>query len=275
MMTDLRLTAGEIAFGVGVVSTLDRALEIVRTQLGIEDHERGRAVLAASGQSLVARELATQADREVRLAGPLLDAAELVAGAEWLLRCARVTGKRVERLLFHLAPTGILAQIVEGELVHRVSPVPGVGALVDRMVAWFALPPADPARWPPAMRPLLLDRALLDELGRLSDTAAIDRELIARGVPAELSTPFAADLAAPRWKGGASLVHCPKGQPASVHSSLVLLSGARNWLVDALRDDGAVLGEASRERFGEAVKDMLRSLDSTTRKLDRAGELDS
>ena len=111
--------------------------------------------------------------------------------------------------------------------------------------------------------------------GRRSDTAAIDRELIARGVPAELSTPFAGDLIAPHWQGGVSLVHCPKGQPASEQSSLVLLSGARSWLADARRSDGAVLGEASRERFGDAVKGMLRSLDSTTRKLDRAGELDS
>jgi len=269
MSGELRLTVGEIAFAVGVVSTIDRALEIVREQLEVADPERAKMALAVSGQSLRARELATLPDRDVRLVPALQSAAEIVAGAEWLLRCARVAGKRMQQVMFHLAPTGVLAQVVEDAVVHRITPVAGVGGLVDHAAGFFGLPPTDHAD-----RPTRLDRQLLDDIAGLSGAREIGRELTARGIPEAVSRPFAGDLADPSWKGGVSIEHCPKGQAADRRTALLLIVGARRWLIDAQATDVAVLQEASRQRFGAAVKDILRGLDSTTRKLDRAGELE-
>src|SRR5687768_2990288 len=59
---ELRLTVGELGFAVGVVATMRRALELLRTELGVHDDAGARAVLAASSHSLVARQLATWGD---------------------------------------------------------------------------------------------------------------------------------------------------------------------------------------------------------------------
>lgn len=268
MTAELRLTVGEIAFAVGVVSTLDRALDIVRDQLAAPEPERAKMALAASGQSLLARELASRTDREVRLAPALHAAAEVIAGADWLLRCFRIAGRRVEQVMFHLAPSGVLAQAVDGLVVHRVAPVTGVSALIDRAAGLFSLPPQDHAAGP-----VRLDRKLLEELGELSGAADIARELVARGVPEAISRPFAADLADPAWKGAVSLEHVPKGRPAETQAQLLLIVGARRWLIDTRAPDAAILAEASRQRFAAAIIELLRSLDTTTRKFDRAGEL--
>jgi hypothetical protein len=275
MTAELRLTVGEIAFAVGVVSTLDRALDIVGLQLDAPEPERAKMALAASGQSLLARELASRTERDVRLAPPLQAAAEIIAGSEYLLRCVRVEGKRTEQVFFHLAPTGVLAQVVEGSVVHRVAPVQGVGGLIERASGFFGLPPAEHDNRPVRpVRPVRIERRVLEDLGRLSGAAEIGRELTARGVPEAVSTPFAADLAAARWKGGVTLDHSPKGQRAGTQTSLLIVAGLRYWLIDTHAPEAATLGAASRERFGDAVKAILRTLDSTTRKLDRAGELE-
>jgi hypothetical protein len=270
-MTELRLTVGEIAFAVGVVSTIDRALDIVSVQLEAPEPERARMALAASGQSLLARELATRRDRDVVLVPPLQSAAEIIAAAEWMVRCIRVAGKRTEHLLFHIAPTGVVAQAVEGLVVHRLAPVAGVGALIDRASGFFALPPVDIAT--DAVR---LPRDVLEELGRLSKIAELGRELTRRGVPEAMSRPFAADLADAAGKGAVSVDHTPRGttQPARSQAWLTLVVGARRWLIDTHEPDAAVIGEASRQRFAAAIEDLLRSLDSTTRAFDRAGELE-
>lgn len=268
-MTELRLTVGEIAFAVGVVSTIDRALDIVRLQLDAPEPERAKMALAASGQSLLARELASRHERDVRLVPVLQSAAEIVAGAEWMLRCVRVAGTRLEQLAFHIAPTGMLAQAVEGLVVHRVAPITSVSALIDRAAGFFGLPPIDDAA-----EPVRIERQTLEDVGRLSRAADIGRELAARGVPEAMSRPFAADLANASWKGALSIDHSPKGQAASSRPALFLIAGARRWMVDTRASDAAMLAEASRQRFAAVTKDILRSLDSTTRKFDRAGELE-
>lgn len=268
-MMELRLTVGEIAFAVGVVSTIDRALGIVRDQLDAREPERAKMALAASGQSLLARELASYTEREVKLAPALQSAAEVIAGAEWLLRCVRVAGKRTEQLNFHIAPSGVMVQTVEGMVVHRVAPIGGVSALIDRAAGFFGLPPLDQAAGPAS-----IDRQSLAELGQLPRSADIGRELVVRGVPEALSRLFATDLANVSWKGAVSLDHTPKDRPATSQAALVLIAGARRWLIDTRAPDAAILAEASRQRFAAALIDILRSLDGTTRKFDRAGELD-
>lgn len=269
-MMELRLTVGEIAFAVGVVSTIDRALDIVGEQLGAREPERARMALAASGQSLLARELASHDGRDVKLAPQLQSAAEIIAGAEWMLRCVRVAGKRTDQLLFHIAPTGVLAQRVEGLVVHRVAGLADVAALVDRAAALFGLAPIDQLA-----PPVRLPRDVVEELARMPARADVARELTVRGMPEAMSYAFATDLAAPSWKGALSLDHTPKGQPAHTQSALFLFGGARRWQVATYESDAAALGEASHQRLGVAIKDVLRTVDSTTRKFDRAGQLDS
>jgi hypothetical protein len=258
---EVRLAAGEIAFAVGVVSTLERALELVRVQLGVADPERARVALAASGQSLVARDLAVQRPQEVRLAEDLRAAAELIAGASWLVRCVRAAGKRTDHLIFHVAPTGIAAQVVESDIVHRVGVIGGVQAMAERACGFFDLAPLE------ERAQVRIERDTLGDVARLPPGTDIGGALMARGVPREVAAPFAADLAAPRWKGGIAAVECPRGEPARPHTSIALLAGMRTWLLDTRGTQAISLGEASRQRVGECVRAIVRGLDSTVRKL--------
>jgi hypothetical protein len=265
-MAELRLTLGELGFAVGVASTLERGLNLVRGELGL-DENHARTTLAASGHSLVARELATPAARAVKLAPALAEVAEIVAGAEWLIRMVRATGKRSETLVFHVAPTGAIARSPDGDVVHRVAVVPGVAGIVARATGFYDLPPGDDAE------PVRLIRGAIDDLARLPPHADLSAALRARGVPDAIAGPFAADLSAARWRGTVSRIQAPKGQRATAATLLALVSGGRTWMIETGESDAAALGPATRPRFAEALTAILRTLDATTRGFDRAGAL--
>lgn len=124
-MTDIKVTVGELGFAVGLVATLRRGFELVKDELGLTDGAT-QTVLSVSGQSLIAHELATLADKRIELSPPLRQAAEIVAGAEWAVRCARNLGERTQHLTVHIAPTGLLAQDVQADVALRLSMLPTV-----------------------------------------------------------------------------------------------------------------------------------------------------
>jgi hypothetical protein len=292
MSAELRLTIGELGFAVAAVATLGRALELVRTELGVADDDCARAVLAASAHSLAARGLAARGDGAVRLAPPLRIAAEIVAASERALRCERVAGARVESptgvppdapgsgsrqevrwgsVAFHLSPAGILAQAVEDEVVLRLAAEPGISGLIDRVSAFFELPAADAEPG----RNARIDRAAMRELGRLHESADIASELARRGVPWSIGARFADDLASARWKGAITVTSGRPGEAPASELVGALVAGAKTWFLDTRSPDFALLGVASRPRLDEAVRAALRAVESTTPSLDRAAALDA
>lgn len=266
-MADLRLTIGELGFAVGVASTLDRGLGLVRSQLGITSESEARTVLTTSGHSLVARELVASGTKALTLAPALQPIAEIVAAAQWTLRLVRTLGKRAEVLAFHLAPAGVVARAADGEVVHRVATVPGVAGLVARAESFFDLPPLDDEPGVP------LSRAAIDDLARLPEHADIAAALRARGAPDRVAAPFAAALAAPRWRGTVARIHTPRHEHPRITTMIALVAGGQRWMIENREPDTAVLGLGSRQRFAAAIKTILRTLDATTRSFDRAGEL--
>ncbi len=267
---ELRLTVGELGFAVGVVATLGRALELIRAELGVTDDSGARAVLAASSHSLVARQLATRRDDEVRLAPSLRTAAEIIAESEAALRCERVIGERVESLAFHLAPAGILAQQVEDDVVLRLWSEPRVAGVIERASAFFELPPIEVE---PAVRPVRIDRAAMRELGRLGERADLAAELDRFGVPPSTSSTFAADLASARWKGTLTATRSPRGQEPAADLLFAVVSGAQTWFIDTRNPGFATLGVASRHHLDQVARAALRELVPTPRTPDRTADL--
>jgi hypothetical protein len=270
MSGELRLTVGELGYAIGVVATLRRALDFLRNELGVFDENSARAVLAASSHSLVARGMATRGESEVRLAPPLRTAAEIAAASEWALRCERVTGERVESLTFHLASGGILAQAVEDEVVLRLARETRIERLVDRVSAFFELPPSD--EWTTA--PVRIERAAMRELGRLHERADVAAELARYGVPRATSVRFAAALASARWKGSISTTCCRRSEEPTGDVVFALVAGVQTWFIDTRNAEFALLGIASHEYFSQAARATLCGLDPAVRALDGAGELD-
>jgi hypothetical protein len=269
---ELRLTVGELGFAVGVVATMRRALELLRTELGVHDDAGARAVLAASSHSLVARQLATWGDGDVRLAPLLRTAAEIVAQSELTVRCDRVTGGRVDSLAFHLAPGGILAQRVEDEVVLHLWYEPRIAGLIERASAFFELPSSD---MQPPIPPVRIDRAAMPELGRLGDRADVGAELARYGVPRSTGVRFAADLASARWKGTITTTRSPANQAPTADLLLALVSGIETWFIDTRNPSHAILSVATRQHLAQVTRATLRALDSTGRTLDRAADLDA
>lgn len=264
-MTDIKVTVGELGFAVGLVATLRRGFELVKDELGLTDGAT-QTVLSVSGQSLIAHELATLADKRIELSPPLRQAAEIVAGAEWAVRCARNLGERTQHLTVHIAPTGLLAQDVQADVALRLSVLPTVAAMLDRIAAFFELPPCDG----PLTR---VSRAAMDELGKLPPGASLVGALAAHGLPTAEAAGLASDINASRWKGTISRIARPKGQEPSLRLAVAVVCGSHTWMIDTRNPDYALVSRASRRNLGESVKGILRDLDSTARKFDRAGEL--
>jgi hypothetical protein len=258
---ELRLTVAELGFAVGVVATTTRALELVRAELGVVDDTSARAMLTASSHSLVARQLATRGDGDVRLAPLLRTAAEIVARSELAVRCERVTGGRVESLAFHLAPGGILAQRVEDEVVLRLWYEPRVAGLIERASAFFELPSSD--REPP-VPPIRIDHAAMRELGRLGERADAGAELARFGVPGSTSTRFAADLASARWQGTITTTRSPANQAPTADRLLGLVSGIETWFIDTRNPAYAILTVATRQHLAQVTRATLRALELPT-----------
>lgn len=271
-MLDLRLTVGELGFAVGVVATMGRALEFVRSELGVDDDTGARAVLAASSHSLVARQLATRGEADVRLAPTLRNAAQIVADSEWALRCERVTGGRVDSLAFHLAPAGILAQRVEDDVVLRLWSEPHTDGMIESASAFFDLPSTDAE---PAVRPVRIERAAMRQLGSLGERADVAAELARCGVPRSTSVRFATDLAWARWKGTITTTHSPRNQAPTADLLLALVAGAETWFIDARNPGFATLGVASRQHLGQVTRATPAVVDSTGRMSDRPADLDA
>jgi hypothetical protein len=256
---ELRVTVGELGFAVGVVATQRRGLELVRKELGVDDDSWARAVLAASSHSLIARQLATRVEGDVRLAPLLHTAAEIVVQSDLVLRCERVTGGRAEGLAFHLAPGGILAHRVEDDVVLRLWYEPRVAGLIDRASAFFELPTSD--REPP-VPPVNIDRAAMRELGRLGERADVGAELARFGVPRSTGARFAADLASARWKGTITTTRGP-GNNAPADVLLALVCGIETWFIDTRNPGHAILSIATRQHLAQVTRAILRSIGPT------------
>jgi hypothetical protein len=250
----LRLTVGELAFAVAQLISYEKAAKLVMTQfpMAIED---ALAVIQLSGQSLHARELATQIEPTVQLVPAVTAVGYVLGTAEWMLRCSKVPAgaaeRDVESTLFHLSGSGVLAHTVISEHVQELVPVRSFGALLGRAAACFGLSHVE--RDLPRVR---LPRDVFDGIWAGSDAAAVEAklgQLRAPAIPGLIREGLAEDLASPMWKGGLSRTHYPQGREPEVAPGVYLAAGRRTWMIVADSPSSVTVCEASRQRFAEAA----------------------
>jgi len=260
----MRLTVGEIAFAVAQLTSYDKALQLVSTQFPDGRKEDALLLIQASGQSLHARELATQMVPTVQLAPPLISIAQVIGTAEWLLRCSRVpTGAAIESLLFHLSPVGALAHEIISEHVQQLTPLASMAALLGRAADLFQLSHRESDL--PCLR---LPRDVFDAIWASRDAAVIEAKLSqigSPGLPGLIRAGLVDDLASSLWKGGLSKTHYPLGGEIDVTASLYLAGGQRTWLFSPDSPTTLSLSEATRQRFAEIATAAIEQIPADQR----------
>jgi hypothetical protein len=248
----LRLTIGEIAFAVAQLYSYEKAVKLVSTQFEVDRVDDALLMIQTSGQSLHARELATQLVPRVELAPPLVEIGKVLGSSEWLLRCTRTApAGDTESLLLHFSASGVLAHEVVSEHVQRLARLRDLGALVGRAAELFQLSHVDGQL--PSLR---LAKDVFDAIWTSTDAAAIEA-LLGRGrepgAAGLIRSGLAGDLASPRWKGGISRTHYPRGGEHEVGACLYLAAGQRTWLLVPDSPVSVLVTEATRQRFADAA----------------------
>jgi hypothetical protein len=252
----LRLTIGEIAFAVAQLYSYEKAVKLVSTQFEVERIDDALLMIQTSGQSLHARELATQLVPRVELTPPLAAIGKVLGSSEWLLRCSRTApGGDTDSLLLHLSASGVLAHEVVSEHVQRLVRLRDPGALLGRAAALFQLSHTESQL--PSLR---LAKGTFDAIWTSSDAAAVEAQLIetrSPGAPGLVRAGLASDLASPRWKGGMSKTHYPRGGEVDVGACLYLAAGERTWLIVPDSPVSVLVTEATRQRFADAAMQVI------------------
>lgn len=262
-MSELKVTVGELGFALGVVATARRGFDLVKDELGLPD-DATQTVLAISGQSLLAHDLATHGDKSIQLVPPLREAAEIIAGTEWAVRCARQIEGRNQSVTIYIAPKGLIAQTVEGDVVLRLTVLPTVAAMLERIASFFELPPAEGAL-------TRVSREDMEALAKLGPTKDLGAALARAGVSE--GNALAGDIKQSLWKGTIARVSHAKSQLPESQLAVAIVYGSYTWMLDTRDPDFTLVGRASRKNLGESIKGILRGLDATTLKFDLRGEL--
>jgi hypothetical protein len=261
----LRLTVGELAFAVSQIHSYEKAVKLISTQFEVERVEDALLVIQASGQSLHARELATQLEPTVELAPPLVAIGRVFSTAEWMLRCSRTyPGGDTSSLLLHLSSAGVLAHEVVTDHVQQIAPLASLGALLGRAADLFRLPHVEDTL--PSLR---LPRDVFEAVWSSDDAAAIEallEQTRAPGVAGLVRSGLAEDLASPLWKGGISKTHYPKGQEPTTSACLYLAAGQRTWLADPDSPISVVITLATRQRFADVAMHAIEHIPAGDRR---------
>lgn len=260
----MRLTVGEIAYAVAQLTSYNKALKLVSTQFPDGRTEDALLLIQVSGQSLHARELATQLVPTVQLVPSMISIGQVIGTAEWMLRCSRVpAGGALETMLFHLSPAGALAHEIISEHVQQLMPLASMAALLGRAAEMFQLSHTESEL--PRLR---MPRDVFEAIWASRDAATIEANLSqigSPGVPGLIRAGLADDLASPMWKGGISKSHYPQDRELDVTASLYLTGGRRIWLFHPESPVTISLSEATRQRFAEVAAAAIEQIPADQR----------
>ncbi|HYO62696.1 MAG TPA: hypothetical protein VER08_03465 [Pyrinomonadaceae bacterium] len=253
---ELRLSAGEFAFVLGVRHDEQYGLDLVKLQLGLLTDEEARLVMNVSSHSLMARRLlSVGGDGSPALAPELERAVRLFIESDWMIQCNRAEGDEDPTFLsFHFGAGGLLQQSVEDEVTHAFEILPRARLAAEAAARFYEVPRAAPRE----VVSYSLPEEVLSEVRQSQDGEHIRARLGRSGVPGEVASALAADFLRTRFLGSVVRVEHDEGGTSLAQHRFFLLKGAeRLWLLRPRVSEAERAVEffpATRESLAEAFR---------------------
>jgi hypothetical protein len=205
------------------------ASALLQAHLGVADAVETQLVLAVSGHSLLARDLAwVGADDCYDLEPLLVRAVRLLIESDSMIQCNRSAGEEMTFVSFHFSRDGLLKHTSRDGVVHELEMMPGVEDAA-RVMAVFYGAPASPSRRLPPFR---LEQVLIEEIRDSKDRAFIRERLARARVPEEAEAALTDDLIGSAFRGSIVRVdHRPDGTSIAEHRLFLVKGTARLWLL--------------------------------------------
>jgi len=225
----LRLSAGELGFVLNALYMEQEALDLVQTQLGMEEPGDAQLVIATAGHSLLARGLASiAADDSYELELPLTEAVGLLAAADWMIQCNRSAGGALAFISFHFGAGGVLKHSTRDGVVHELEIIPDLGHAIAAAADFYGATKSVP-RPLPTVR---LQEELLEEIRDSADEAYVWNRLSQAQIDSEVRQLLVGDLIDPPFRGSVVRVdHHPGGTSIAEHRLFLLGGATRLWLL--------------------------------------------
>ncbi len=254
----LYLSVGELAFALGNQGFEQAALDLVDANFELSEIKDATLVLAASGQSLLVRQLVQiNSDNNYSLTPPLERAAHFLAFAEQTFMCSRIEGNKAATLSFHAGPRGIIKHSTENELVHVIEELPNIENIAAAAADFYDAPESAP-------QPISLNLAqsVAEEIRDSQDREFIEHNLSQAGATQFIRNALTDDLLKSRFRGSVARVdHQKDGTSLAEHRFYLLRGETRLWLLKPKVSGTETIIEfspASRLMLEEALLHVVR-----------------
>lgn len=255
-MAEVALAVEEMALIFSLMGRPEAGHALMANQLGEMTEAEARARLLAAGHSLIARGLLALGNEGPILESSLARLMEQIARPQFSIRYSRATREAEFALVYHFGPDAVLEHRLEQGVVHHLAEVPDASAVVKGGMLFYEIPQTPSVALPPT--PMALQ--VLMDAKDIEDPAGIEERLRRAGVPDEVRSLLAEDLAHPQYRGGVIRVdYDGQGRPSSERGFLLLRGSQRLWLISPEARDAAtaLLMPATLQSFHQAVMALL------------------
>ena len=194
------------------------------------DIEAHRQLVAEGHARLAARGLLRLAPNGLRvIAAGLMQIALVVARPEVALVSVReIPGEGPQIFMHYLAADAVVEYTLPTERQHRLAPLAGREALVDRLLVLFPLPEDAGDVQALTLLPESFFAAKATAPSSTTDAVAL---LTDHGVPADLAGHLADALAAPTLLGTLALLRCEGATLSDARNPLLIVGHASAWMI--------------------------------------------
>jgi hypothetical protein len=229
-VTTIRLSAEELALILAQLGHAETSKALIATQMGPEATEAEmQASLLAAAHGLLANGWLDLDDGGNLVIVPGLERiAGVLTEATLSLRYSRAEQDGERLVTYHIAEAGLFEHIVEHGIVHAITELPHIDAVLDGGVDFLEIAGATPFNAPSFEVPF----AVLSEIKDERDIGAITRRLQQAGVPAAAAPLLAEDLAGAQYRGSVLRVeYNHEYEPFADHGLLLLRGPRRLWFM--------------------------------------------
>ncbi len=255
---EFALSVEELAVSLNLIGEARMGHGLMVAQLGAMGREEARARLLAAGHTLLARRLLTVGEQgEITLAPTLEQTVRALANAAFSIRFSRAYRDAELALVYHFANGFVVAQWLEGGVVHRIAEVEGAETVVEGGMGFFQVAKATPFTCPPLEVPY----ERLSEVKGESDLMIIRRQVAEMGLEGTAGEMLTEDLSKAEYRGTILRVEYGEDRtPYSDRGILVLRGPERLWLFRILPREGepsVLILPGAEETFRREVRRLV------------------
>jgi hypothetical protein len=229
-VTTIRLSTEELALILAQMGHVEASKGLIATQLGLEASPaqmQARMLTAAHGL-LASGWLDLDKDGNLVIDPELQRIAGVLTEAKLSIRYSRAEQAGERFVTYHITESGVFEHFVEYGIVHAITELPHIDAILDGGVDFLEVAETLPFAAPSFEVPF----AVLSEINDERDVGAITQRLQRSGVPPAAAPLLAEDVAGEQYRGSALRVeYNHDAQPFSDHGLLLLRGPQRLWLM--------------------------------------------